>query len=293
MISRWAARASGVRAWAAPPDKVLDGPDHEDVEPAADVRHRRFDFVELLVDVPLPPERPVVGIRQQVVEPVVQPGGQRIRVDRQVPVPAVHLLQRLLQNPLAARIFFAAREVCQVVQRPAQRPRQHEAELERAVVIHPFVAVVRRRLAHVHRAQVRRARRRHAVLGHARIRASDGAHLAVAPRLRGDPFHRVVAVAVRAPAVVVEGDELSAGLEPPAHILQHDGIAVRGKEGGRANLHFGRVFFRVRRALQQRRERPAALRQIDVCTQHGAVPRREGDIAQDRVIGGGIGHGFS
>ena len=184
------------------------------------------------------------------------------------------------------------REPLEVVVGPLERPLDHEAELEGAAVVHPLRPVVRGGLAHVHRPEVGRPGRGEPVLGGAGVRAADRADVPVAPRLGGDPLDRVVAVAVLAPAVVVERDEPALRREAAAHVLDHDRIALRREEGRRADLALGRVVLAVGRPLEERRERPLALREVDVGAQDSPVAHRLGQIAADRELRARAAHAW-
>ena len=190
----------------------------------------------VLRDIPLPPERPIVGMEQVVVVPLVQTFEQRVWIERQLRLPMRQLLERLFEHAFAPRVLLAAEALRQVVIFQVERPGVHESQLERPAVIDPLAPVVRRRLAHVHGAQMGRARGREPVLRRAGVGAADGADVAVAPRLRGDPLNSVVAVAVNTPAIVVKRNEFSVGLEAPAHILNDDAVAARREERRRPDL---------------------------------------------------------
>ena len=264
-IRRWASRAGRRARVGAQADEVLERAGQEDVEPAAQVDDGRVDLAVLVGDVPAPPERAVVGVGQEVVVPVVQAPPSGLGWSGSSPVPARQLRQGLVEHALPARVLLGtARQPGQVVAGPPERPLEHEGQLEGAAAVDPLGVVVGRGLADVHGAQVRRASRGQPVLGRAGVGAADGADVAVAPGLGGHPLHGVVAVAVLAPAVVVEGDEVALGGEAAAHVLDDDGVALGGEEGRRADLALGGVVLAVGGALEEGRERARALGQVDV-----------------------------
>ena len=228
---------------------------------------------------------------QELVVPVVEALDERVRGERQRPVPARKLLERLRQHALPLRqLRRAPGQAGEVVVGPPDRPLHHEAELEGAAVVDPLRPVVGRGLPHVHGAEVRRARRRHPVLRHPRVRAADGADVAVAPGLSGHPLDRVVAVAVLPPAVVVEGDEAPLRGEAPADVLDHHGVSQGREERGRPDLALGRVVLAVRRPLEERRERPLALRHVDVGAEHRPVAHGLGHVPENGELGVPTGH---
>ena len=169
--------------------------------------------------------------------------------------------------------------VVEIAEHEAERPVVGEPELERAAAVGPLAVVVARRLAHELGDQVGRTGRRQPVLGDARVRAADRADLAVAPRLGGHPLDRVVAVAVRAPAVVAEGVEVALRLEASAHVLDHDRVAVVAVDLRRPEADLGRALLVVRGALEQGREGPAAVGQVDVRVQDRPIPHRDRNVA--------------
>ena len=222
-----------------------------------------------------------------------RPSASGFGMERQLAVPARELLERLLEDALPARVLLRTpRQPREVVVGPLERPLDHEAELEGAAVVDPLRPVVRRGLAHVHRAEVGRTGRGQPVLGRPRVRAADGADVAVAPRLGGDPLDRVVAVAILAPAVVVERDEAALRGEAAADVLDHDGVALGREEGRRAHLALGGVVLAVGRPLEERRERPLALGQVDVGAEDRPVAHRLGHVAADGELRVRAGHAW-
>src|SRR5262249_57988374 len=143
-----------------------------------------------------------------------------------------------------------------------------------------------------HRAKVRRPRGSRRVRGRPRVRAADGADVAVAPLLSGDPLDGVVPVAVLTPAVVVEGDEPAFGGKTPADVLDHHRVALRGEERWRTDLALGRVVLAVRRPLEEGRERPAPLGQVDIRAEHRSVAHRLGHVTADGELLARAGHAW-
>ena len=259
----------------------------------AHVDDRRLDVAVAVADVPAPPVGAVVGMGQELVVPVVQALAERVRVERQLAVPARQLRERLLEDALPARVLLGtAREPREVVVSPPERPLDHESELEGAAVVDPLRPVVRRGLPHEHRAEVRRASRGQPVLGRSRVGAADGADVAVAPRLGGHPLHGVIAVAVLAPAVVVERDEAALRGEAPPNVLDHHGVALRREEGRRAHLALGGVVLAVGGPFEEGRERALALGHVDVGAEDRPVAHGLGHVTKDGELRVRAGHAW-
>src|SRR5581483_1377182 len=252
----------------------------EGVEPPAQVPNGRVDLAMVERDRRVPPGGVLARVREPIVERVVDTGQEWVRVLGALAQPGVGLLVGRLQPGAHGRDLPFRDQPVHVRQRDAQRPVHREADLERAAAVGPLAVVVARRLADERRSQMRGAGWQHPVLGDARVRATDRADFAVAPRLNRDPFNRVVAVAVRPPAVVAERVELTLRLEPTAHVLDHHRVAVVRVHARRVEGDLRRCLLVVRGALQERREGPVALGQVDVSVEDRAVPHRHLDVAQ-------------
>ena len=245
------------------------------VEPAGDGEHGDVDLLEVpLLEVqgsPVLVQRVVLQEllpeRDAPAHEVVQGEERAVRQDR-VPV------ERLGTGPLRG----ARGGVVEPVDRPPQS--------ERAAEIGQLVEEASGRGRRDHAAQVGRALPGRQPLHGAQIRSSRRADVAVGPWLLRDPLDGVISV----PPLAEIEMELPVRVAPPAHVLQHDRVAVahevlhlvarehRGLEVGAADQDGG--------------EAAVGVRQPHVGGEFDAVAHGYADIvhgARLRGEGGGVG----
>src|SRR5215203_2489627 len=105
---------------------------------------------------------------------------------------------------------------------------------------------------------MRRLARRGGPLHPGHVRAAKHSHLAIAPALRRDPLHSVVAIV----EIVAPGREDAVGVAATARVLDDEWIAVRGEAAGYADeVGTGVV---VRGTNENGRCRSLVIREVDI-----------------------------
>ena len=112
------------------------------------------------------------------------------------------------------------------------------------------------------------------------VRHAEHADVAVAPRLRGDPFHRLCAVATL--AAIHRWMRDTVGTTEPAKIDQQDVVTARGEVTA---LEFGRgadqVVLVIRIEAEQRRETARGIGAIQIGSERGTVAQWDQNVALD------------
>ena len=158
-----------------------------------------------------------------------------------------------------------------------------EALLERTVVSHRAMIIIRRPLSDEHRGEMRRVERRRGALGRRHVRRSHRADLAGRPRLSRGPFDSVVAVG----RLAREGVPFALGAAAPAHVLDQNDVAVLGEESRGHGEARGALV--VRRALDEHRKaarhgRAAACGMVNIGREPHPVAHREHHVAFDHDL---------
>ena len=256
--------------------EVVDRPLEEDVVPATDIERGDVQRVVARRDIEVRPEiivrrmaGPVIVVRRELAEDLVPGQRQAGEFLRQV----VCAREQRLKRRICGRVFLPLARHGIEGER-AHRPGEIEAELERAALIRPSSMVIGSSDRRGDHFQGRVAADRRLPLRQPDVRAAEHADIAVAPRLRDEPFQRVVAVL----PLIDEGIEPTLGLEPPAHILHDDRVAAPRRPQGEADIGAD-VLLIVRRPLQERRIRPRPGRAVDIREEYDAVAHRRWYIA--------------
>ena len=191
------------------------------------------------------------------------PGAQVVEEPR--PAPAQrgrHHLRQWAHAPVQPALVVVQRLVHPRLERPQRAHLQREHALRRR-----DVAEVGGDHPGRHRAQRPVARRGGRPLRPPEVGVAEHADGPGAPRLRGDPVERVVAVG----DLGAERRQLAVGAQLAPHVLRDDGVAALGepsRDGRHEALVAGLV---VRQPGQQHRPAPARARQVDVGRQPDAV----------------------
>ena len=225
----------------------------------------------------------VFSVRKQIEHPLF--------VIRQHPQRRGAFLERSAQNPLThigKRLVNCGFEI-DIGQRFLAGGRHaegidHEPLFERAVLPHRTVVVIRRANSDDHRRQVRRIERCQRRLVTAAIRPTHRANLPIAPLLRGEPFHRVVAIG----SFLGKRIPLALAGKAAAHILNRADVTAPGvvrtvRHIARCRLIVGSAFQNYRKF--SRRRLTAQRGKIDVSGQADAIPHRNHHVGlAERVV---------
>ena len=152
-------------------------------------------------------------------------------------------------------------------------PAHREPQVERAALVRPPLVVVRRAVVRGDGHEVRRLLDRRLPLRQSDVGAADHADLAVRPRLRRRPLHRVVAVRRLLP----HGVELALRAVAPARVLVEGRVASLCEVAPGARIAVAAGAGRppvVRRPLQDHGKRPVTRRQVHLGREPDPVPHR-------------------
>ena len=160
------------------------------------------------------------------------------------------------------------------------RPVDVPAELEGAARVDPAVVQVGARAEHRARADLVPSEPRDVERRRGRVGGAVDADAPVAPRLRGDPVEAVLPVR----DLVDERVPGRAAAGAAAHLLHDDGVAAahRLERVEEEDADDERRRPRAADAGEERRERPFALREVDVGREVDPVPGRDGHVPVDR-----------
>ena len=263
---------------------ALKAPQHapqEHVEPAPHVYGRHIHIGEFGGQTRRPPVRPVLRVVQRPKIPVRKPFERGARPDREIAVPTLDLLHCLLQTPADCRHPRRADLVLQPQQRLIHRPLLRKTHLKCAVPKEKVPVEIPHPLPHEQRLQMRRPCGHHQILRHPGIGPVQHPHVAVGPRLRSQPFHRIVAVPVGPPGVVPRRAEHPFGMVFPTRVLPHHHVAPAGiilpvGPAPRTQL--------VGHPLHEHRIPALRLRPVNIPPQHGPVAHRHRHVALDQDL---------
>ena len=272
------------RALVAHAHEVADGAFLEDVVPAAGDQGRHLDARPLRLDVEVGPVVVVGGPG----EPLVVVGGDVAVApepgevgEGKLPEPVVEQLLLPLVDERADRLDRLRPRHPPRLEAPLQGvggeglrgPAHGEPQVEGAALVRPPLVVVRRAVVRGDGHEVRRLLDRRLPLREPDVRAADHADLAVRPRLRGRPLHRVVAVRRLLP----HGVELALGAVAPPAVLVEGGVTPRGEVAPGPGIAVAAGVGRppvVRRPLQDHGERPVTGGQVHLGREPDAVAHR-------------------
>ena len=262
------------------PEVVGDGALEEQVEPATHVQRRRGDRRVPLTGCAGPPELVVGRVVQPVVVVVAQPGQLGHAAQRGAPVELLVAVHRSDQLHQVGRLGRAGAEPPGHLAQGqrGQRPVQVEAELEGTALVGPALVVLVGGHERGDGLQRRRSLARGQPLRRREVGAAGHAHPPGAPRLGRGPGDGVGPVG----RLVEERVELALAGVPTAGVLHDHRVAGLGRAVHvEAEVQQAGQLLVVGQPGEQRRERPVAVRAVDVRGQVDPVAHRDLDVLVD------------
>src|SRR5579864_2002274 len=200
----------------------------------------------------------------------------------------------LRQRPEAEEFHLPAQghafQLCSAIpkglHRVARRPQEHEAELEGAAAINPFVAQTARRLASEHGPKMRPRTAGMQVLSESGKRTAESADLSVTPFLLRQPLDGVESILLLSPRFFAERIPQPFRSEAPSCILNRYDISVCSQECGSSDADHHGLVFAVWRTFQQNRISARLWWKVQVRREAGPVTHGDGHIAPDGIASG-------